>query len=159
MTVKKMRDQLKNNPEWIDKLIPDYDIGCRRFSPGEGYLEALQADNAKWYMGNIKRLTLKGIQTEEGEEEEFDMIICATGFNTTFIPPWEHTGRGSRRLDVMWQKRPEAYFSVCAADMPNYFMFAGPNCPNGHGSVPQMLNWSCNYMLDWIEKIAEDDIK
>lgn len=152
-----MRQRLNNDPELVKLLIPDYEVGCRRLSPGDGYLEALQADNARPCFSPIRRITPFGIVTDEGEE--FDLIVCATGFVNTFVPPWEQVGRDGRRLDVEWKEIPEAYFSVCAAGMPNYFMFAGPNCPIGHGSVPQMLAWTADYALDWVEKIATEDIK
>ncbi|KMU72314.1 hypothetical protein CISG_02963 [Coccidioides immitis RMSCC 3703] len=155
---KLMRDRLAKNPELIEKLIPNYEIGCRRISPGDGYLEALQAENAKCCFSDIKRITEKGIETDEGEEE-FDLIVCATGFNTRFIPSWKLVGRDGRRLDIAWKDKPEAYLSVCAPGIPNYFMFAGPNFPVGHGSIPPAFGWSADYMLDWTTKIATEDIK
>lgn len=169
-----MRTRLAANPHLIDKLIPDYEIGCRRLSPGDGYLEAMQEPNASFGFDPITRVTPRGIVTrskpeteseadagtaEKEEEEEFDLIVCATGFNTSFIPPWELIGRDGRRLDEEWKDIPQAYVSMCAAGIPNYFIFTGPNCPIGHGSVPGMIGWSGDYMLDWIEKIAVDDIK
>ncbi|EAL89217.1 hypothetical protein KXV31_002469 [Aspergillus fumigatus] len=153
-----MRARLSKDPELADKLIPKYEIGCRRLSPGDGYLEALQADNAEIRFDSIQRITETGIQTDKGIEE-FDLIVCATGFNASFIPAWDLVGRDGRRLDEEWKEKPEAYFSVCAAGIPNYFMFAGPNCPIGHGSVPQMLAWTADYVLDWVQKIASEDIK
>ncbi|KAF7590203.1 hypothetical protein BBP40_003178 [Aspergillus hancockii] len=153
-----MRSRLSKNPELAKKLIPTYEIGCRRLSPGDGYLEAIQAHNACVTFDKINRFTPNGIETDEGEEE-FDLIVCATGFNYSFIPPWELIGRDGRRLSEEWKGTPQAYFSTCAAGIPNYFMFAGPNCPIGHGSVPAMLYWTAGYMLEWIEKIATEDIK
>lgn len=153
-----MRERLKENPHLIEKLIPHYDIGCRRLSPGDGYLEALQQPNAKICLEDIEEVTPTGIRTASGEDE-LDLIVCATGFDTSFIPRWEFIGRDGRRLDQEWKKSPEAYFSICAAAAPNYFMFAGPNCPIGHGSVPPMLGWSADYMLKWAQKIAYEDIK
>lgn len=153
-----MRQRLNQNPELIEKLIPKTAIGCRRLSPGDGYLEAMQEPNAEWCFDEIKKATETGIITEGGEQD-FDLIVCATGFDTTFAPGWELVGRDGRRLDMEWKKTPEAYFSICAGGTPNYFMFAGPNCPIGHGSVPQMLAWTADYMLKWIKKMAREDIK
>lgn len=87
------------------------------------------------------------------------MIVCATGFNYSFIPPWELNGRDSRRLDEEWKDTAEAYFATCAAGVPNYFIFGGPNYPVGHGSLPAAIYFLTGYMLDWIEKIATEDIK
>ncbi|KAJ5825235.1 hypothetical protein N7474_002373 [Penicillium riverlandense] len=153
-----MRQRLSKNSQLIEKLVPKFEIGCRRLSPGDGYLEAMQEPNAEWCFDNIEEITKTGIRTTQGEHD-FDLIVCATGFDTTFVPGWEFVGRDGRRLDEEWEKAPEAYFSICAAGAPNYFMFAGPNCPIGHGSVPQMLGWSADYMLKWVKKIAREDIK
>ncbi|RAL07846.1 flavin-containing monooxygenase [Aspergillus homomorphus CBS 101889] len=154
---KMMRQQLGENPDLIDKLIPNTSIGCRRLSPGDGYLEAMQQPNAAWNFDAIQHVTETGIQTTEGEEK-FDLIVCATGFDTSFIPAWELVGRDGRQLQKEWKHTPKAYFSVCAAGMPNYFVFGGPNCAFSHGNLPQMLAWSADYMLQWIRKIAREDI-
>ncbi|KAL4757900.1 flavin-containing monooxygenase [Aspergillus foveolatus] len=158
-----MRERLSKSPHLIEKLIPDYEIGCRRLSPGDGYLEAMQADNARFCFNSIVCITPQGIRTvsETGTEsdEEFDLIVCATGFNTSFIPAWTLIGRDGRRLDHEWKDIPTAYFSLCAGGMPNYFVFGGPNAPIGHGSNPLIMAWNADYMLDWIEKIAMEDIK
>ncbi|KAL3433933.1 hypothetical protein BDV09DRAFT_170944 [Aspergillus tetrazonus] len=158
-----MRERLSKNPHLIEKLIPNYEIGCRRLSPGDGYLEAMQADNARFCFNRIVCITPQGIRTvsESGTEsdEEFDLIVCATGFNTSFIPAWTLIGRDGRRLDHEWKDIPTAYFSLCAGGMPNYFVFGGPNAPIGHGSNPLIMAWNADYMLDWIEKIATEDIK
>ncbi|KAL4908508.1 hypothetical protein BDW74DRAFT_175192 [Aspergillus multicolor] len=160
-----MRERLSRNPQLIDRLIPEYEIGCRRLSPGDGYLEAMQEPNAQFCFDRITRITPTGIVTTSpsGHETEakFDLIVCATGFRTTFIPSWTFIGRDGRRLDKEWAEPnvPRAYFSLCAGGMPNYFVFGGPNCPLAHGSVPAMLAWNADYMLDWVEKIAREDIK
>lgn len=153
-----MRERLAQRPDLIEKLSPKYELGCRRLSPAEGYLEAIQAVNGRCYLGDIRRISEKGIVTDEGEEG-FDLIVCATGFNTTFIPPWPLVGRDGRRLDVDWKDKPEAYLSACAAEIPNYFMIGGPNYPAGHGSLPPTYGWVADYILDWVQKIASEDIK
>jgi hypothetical protein len=35
---KQMEERLKNDPVLMAKLIPDWRVGCRRITPGEGYL-------------------------------------------------------------------------------------------------------------------------
>lgn len=153
-----MKDRLGNDPELIDKLIPDWQVGCRRLTPGDGYLEALRASNVKCGFSPIVKITEKGIQTEEGEEE-FDIIICATGFDVSFCPFWDLVGRNGRKLAEEWSENPEAYFGICAAGVPNYFIFNGPNCPVGHGSLLAVMEWTAEYILRWCEKIATTDIR
>jgi hypothetical protein len=48
---------------------------------------------------------------------------------------------------------------VAAPGFPNYFMFTGPNSLGGHGSLVESLNWTGDYFVKWIKKIAEEDIK
>jgi hypothetical protein len=57
------------------------------------------------------------------------------------------------------ETRRKHTFQTCAAGIPNFFIFAGPNCSIGHGSVPPMLYWAAGFMLECIEKMATEDIK
>lgn len=42
-----MRKSLAKKPELAGQLIPAWDVGCRRLTPGVGYLEALCEDNVE----------------------------------------------------------------------------------------------------------------
>ncbi|TKA66995.1 hypothetical protein B0A49_04490 [Cryomyces minteri] len=153
-----MKERLKGDEELCAKLIPDWGVGCRRLTPGDGYLEALQEKNCMPCFHEIVRFTEKGIETQEGVEE-FDLIICATGFDVSFCPYWKLKGRNGRLLEREWSDNPEAYFGICAADHPNYFIFNGPNCPVGHGSLLAVMEWTAEYILRWTKKIAIEDIR
>ncbi|EXJ60491.1 hypothetical protein A1O7_04644 [Cladophialophora yegresii CBS 114405] len=149
---------LKEDPELAAKMIPQFHPGCRRLTPGDGYLEALQQPNAKVCWSPITEVTEKGIRTAEGEEE-FDMIVCATGFDTSFVPSWKLVGLNGATLDQRWKTDPDAFFAVQVDSMPNYYMFNGPNCPISHGSVLTEISWTCDYILRWAEKVATQNIK
>ncbi|TVY47159.1 putative sterigmatocystin biosynthesis monooxygenase, partial [Lachnellula occidentalis] len=153
-----MLDLMKGHPEMSSKMIPSFHPGCRRLSPGDGYIESLQQPNASIVWSPIEEITEKGIRTADGEEE-FDMIVCATGFDTTFIPPWKLVGLNGATLEERWKLNPDAFFSVQVDTMPNYFIFNGPNCPISHGSVLTEISWVCDYLLRWANKIATQDIK
>ncbi|KAJ5520427.1 hypothetical protein N7463_000880 [Penicillium fimorum] len=153
-----MEDRLNNNPELCDRLIPDFEFGCRRISPGEGYLEALQENNVVCCFSPIHKITNQGIETEEGHTE-FDIIICATGFDVSFSPFWKLVGRGGQSLSKLWQEKPDAYFGICAPEQPNYFIFNGPNCPIAHGSLLAAMESTADWIFKWCKKIASEDIK
>ena len=38
----RMHESLKDDPDLAEKMIPKFHAGCRRITPGDGYLEALQ---------------------------------------------------------------------------------------------------------------------
>lgn len=154
-----MLELLKENPDMAEFMIPDFHPGCRRLSPGDGYLESVQSKNASIIFSPISRITEKGILTEDGKEEEFDLIVCATGFDTSFIPPWKLVGLNGATLEERWKVNPEAFFAVQVDTMPNYFMFNGPNCPVANGSVHAQLSWTSDYILRWAHKIATQNLK
>jgi cation diffusion facilitator CzcD-associated flavoprotein CzcO len=153
-----MRSLLNNDEELIKQLMPTYHVGCRRITPNNGYLEAIQAPNASFTMDPIIRFTSTGIETSKGTEY-FDLIVCATGFDNTFRPYWPITGRNGISLSEKWKDNPEAYFGICAPDMPNYFMFGGPNSPGSHGDTLATMEWTAEYILKWCKKIACEDIR
>lgn len=155
---KEMQRRLNYDEKLMEHLIPEWKVGCRRITPGEGYLEALQAENVTPNFSPIERITESGIKTKDGDKD-FDVIVCATGFDVSFCPFWNLVGRNGRKLAADWKDDPEAYLGICAPDHPNYFMFNGPNCPVGHGSLLAVMEWTAEYILRWCQKIASEDIK
>ncbi|KKO96957.1 hypothetical protein THAR02_10937 [Trichoderma harzianum] len=153
-----MRQRLRQNPELIDRLIPRFTAGCRRLTPGDGYLEALQEDNVKTIWSPIIRVTEKGILTAEGEEK-FDIIVTATGFDVSYKPNWNLVGRNGATLGKLWANDPLSYLGIAAPEHPNYFIFAGPNTPVAHGVFPGSCDAMATYILKWCRKIASEDIK
>lgn len=153
-----MAERLKGLPDIAEKLIPSFSPGCRRLTPGDGYIEAFRNDNCSMCWDRIERITPNGIKAA-GKEEHFDIIICASGFDTNFIPPWKLVGRNGSTLTERWKESPEAFFSVQVDGMPNYFLINGPNCLIAHGPMPTAISWACDYILKLVKKIATEDIK
>ncbi|KAJ6132066.1 hypothetical protein N7471_007281 [Penicillium samsonianum] len=157
-----MAERMKgiSDPEILSKMLSlEFRPGCRRLSPGDGYLEAFSKDNATLTFDPIERITELGIKTVTGDEQQFDVIVCATGFDTSFIPSWKMIGCHGATLEERWKVNPEAFFAVQVDTMPNYFIFNGPNCPISHGSVLTQVSWTCDYILRWAKKISAEDIK
>ncbi|KAF2216564.1 hypothetical protein CERZMDRAFT_109427 [Cercospora zeae-maydis SCOH1-5] len=159
-----MKQKLGGDGELTDKLVPEWPVGCRRITPGDGYLEALTSKNVTTKFDPIVNFTEKGILSQppadtEPEETEFDLIICATGFNVTFRPAREMKGLNGTSLQDLWKDESEGYMGIIAPQMPNYFSYSGPNSPLGHGSVLACYNFAAEYMLRWCDKIAREGIK
>lgn len=159
-----MKQKLGGDTELAQRLIPDFPVGCRRITPGDGYLDALTADNVTERFDPIVRFTQNGILTQPPadaapEETEFDLIICATGFDVTFKPLWPMKGLNGVSLQELWKDESEAYMGIAAPQMPNYFMFTGAGSPLGHGSLFGALDASSDYILKWCSKIAGQGIK
>jgi len=75
-----MRSVIKNK-DLADKLIPNYELGCKRITPSDTYLQAYNRSNVHLVTSKIDRFTPKGIKTADGVETEVDVIIYATGFD------------------------------------------------------------------------------
>lgn len=158
-TVERMRKALNYNEELCSKLIPEWTLGCRRLTPGEGYLESFLLDSVKLEQSSITKITPTGIQTESGSHYDLDVIICATGFDVSHVPHYPVTGRNGVTLAEQWKDEPESYMSLACPNMPNYFIFTGPNATVGHGTLITSMNWSANWMVKWFKKIARENIK
>ncbi|KAB8303281.1 hypothetical protein EYC80_004723 [Monilinia laxa] len=135
----KMKERLAKKPEILESLAPSFAVGCRRLTPGPGYLEALTAPNVDFISEKIKSITPNSIKLENGEETPLDVIVCATGFNTNNIPPFPVIGRHGRSLEERFTPYPETYLSITVDDFPNYFMILGPNSNIGSGSLTRIL--------------------
>lgn len=148
------------NSKLADFMIPKFAVGCRRPSPGNGYLEALVQPNVTAITGKeISRVESDGLVLETGEKVQVDVIICATGFDLSFRPRFPIIGRNSSNLQDVWKGRATAYLSMTPADMPNYFMFLGPNAPVGHGSAIPIIEHLTKYMLKLIHKSQTQSYK
>ncbi|CAH0023717.1 unnamed protein product [Clonostachys rhizophaga] len=140
-------------------FLPDFSVGCRRTTPGNGYLEALTKDNVRVVTDPIVEVVPEGIILATGEVVKVDMFICATGFDISFCPRYPLIGKDGIQLGKQWEKKPEAYMSMAVPNFPNHFMFLGPNAPIGHGSVLPILEHSAKYILKMIYKCQTQDIK
>ena len=81
-----MSQKLGGDARFTSKLIPQYALGCRRMTPGSEYLQSLRKPNVEVVFQSVSELTPTGIIDSVGNHEEVDIIIFATGFDTSFTP-------------------------------------------------------------------------
>lgn len=124
-----------NKPELQSKLIPEWGFGCRRMTPGIGYLETLEAENVEVVFGDIDHVTAAGCVSKDGKDHNLDTLICATGFDVSFKPRFPIIGLDGKNLQELWAGEAHSYMGVAAPDQPNYLHFLGPNCPIGSGPL------------------------
>lgn len=152
-----MREKLKN--ELLeDKLIPDWSLGCRRLTPGVGYLESLTKPNVSVVSGGINEITERGCLCDDGNECPVDVLICATGFDTTFKPRFPLIGPSGDNLQDVWAEEAKSYLGLAVADFPNYLIFLGPNCPIGNGPVLSAIEYQADWMLRVIDRYQTNNI-
>jgi cation diffusion facilitator CzcD-associated flavoprotein CzcO len=154
----RMHSSMVNDPELEKRIVPQFKPGCRRITPGDGYLEALQQPNCEDCWDPIERITEEGIQTAKGVEK-FDLIVCATGFDSSGLPQWKLVGRDGATLEELWKDDPEAFYASMVSRMPNYAMINGPNAAISHGSVIQQMSWTADFILKWVKYMSRHHIK
>jgi len=128
-----MRERIAD-PSLRKNLIPNYELGCRRISPGEPFLQALQKPNVTCIFSPILTCQPEGLETQDGIEIS-DVIIAATGFDTSFRPRFPLLGRNGVDLRDLWKDDPISYMGLGCAEFPNYLSMLGPNCPVANGSL------------------------
>jgi len=74
-----MRQKLAKKPHIFKSLLPSFSVGCRRLTPGPGYLEALAEDNVDFVDTPITEARSASLILESGEERVIDVLVCATG--------------------------------------------------------------------------------
>ncbi|KIW85239.1 hypothetical protein Z517_00629 [Fonsecaea pedrosoi CBS 271.37] len=157
--ISEMKQKLAHDEALIEAIIPkNFDVGCRRPTPGNGFLEALNQENVTVFTHFMKAITPTGFIDNSGQEHQVDVIICATGFNTTWIPRFPVEANGET-LAKLWRDEATSYISVAPPNIPNYYMMGGPYGPLGHGSFLPILESLARYILQIIEKMQVDRIK
>lgn len=170
--------------QYAEKIIPDFPVGCRRITPGVGYLESFTKENVRIITdAKIERADRTGLVMSNGEHIKLDAIVCATGFDVSFTPRFPIIGREGVSLTDVWSKNiPYAYLSMAVPKFPNYFgkaenpfpplpcptaeadtspriVFLGPNAPISHGSVFTITEQCSKYVMQLITKAQTEGIK
>jgi len=121
LVAKLMSEQLGHDPELTSNMIPQFALGCRRMTPGSGYLQSLTKENVTVVSESIVKFTDKGVIDESGKEHEVDVVISATGFDVSFAPHFEVIGRKGASLKEQFGDEPKAYLGITAENFPNLF--------------------------------------
>ncbi|KAL2860156.1 FAD/NAD(P)-binding domain-containing protein [Aspergillus pseudodeflectus] len=141
------------------KLIPSFEAGCRRINPGEEYLIALQEENVRPVFERIERIDSDGVVLGNGVKHEADVLIAATGFNTSFRPRFPILGTGGVNLQDLWEEDPTSYCGIAVSGFPNYLMFLGPNTPISNGSLMGPLEATSDYITRLLRKTIRQRVK
>ncbi|KAF9894349.1 hypothetical protein FE257_007852 [Aspergillus nanangensis] len=159
-STKEMRKKLGERRDIMQKLIPStFQLGCRRPTPGNGFLEALTLPHVTTFTEQIERITETGFIDHEGKTHEVDVIICATGFNTSWVPRFPIVARGINIQDHYRDNPPISYISSGVPKIPNYFTSFGPYGPHGHGSFLPIVERLLHNCLTMVQKVQVENIK
>ena len=125
-----------DDPELLEKVTPDYTIGCKRILPSNRWYPTLAEPNVELVTDAITEVRPRSVVTTDGSQREVDTIIFGTGFHVADMPmgEWVH-GRDGKRLVDAWEGSPRAHLGCTVAGFPNLFLLLGPNTGLGHSSM------------------------
>ncbi|PWY75017.1 dimethylaniline monooxygenase [Aspergillus heteromorphus CBS 117.55] len=158
---KGMCTDLASKPYVRDAIIPKtFNVACRRPTPGNGYLEALASNKTTVFTERIQSITPTGvIDSATGIEQPVDVIICATGFDTSFRPRFPIIGLNGVDLAEKWATSPTSYLAIGVDGFPNYFTYSGPFAPVGHGSILPIISHLTNYFIQVVKRMRREHIR
>ncbi|KAL6247988.1 hypothetical protein RBB50_005336 [Rhinocladiella similis] len=159
-----MLQRLKGDKEWLARLTPDYAPGCKRLTPAPGYLEAIIGPKVEFVDNNITRVTATGLETDDGNVRNVDVIILATGFRDGFYPRFPTIDEKGQDLSQDWRPGgkigyPETYLGIMAPQMPNYFFVLQAQGNAFGGTVPYQCEISATYIARVIRKVQRHGYK
>src|SRR5271170_5049290 len=70
-----MKQHLNYDQEIVEHIIPDFPIGCRRNTPGLGFLKALIKDNVNVITTPTEMITPRGLRFTDGWEITCDVLV------------------------------------------------------------------------------------
>ncbi|CAM0140153.1 unnamed protein product [Umbelopsis sp. WA50703] len=146
-----------NRKDLIDKLIPDYPVGCKRIAYSNIYLEGIARKNVIVERSPIMQVKDNSIVTESGEEHEFDVLVLATGFITQDYMVY---GQEGLSLKKYWNENgfPKTYKTVTVNQFPNFFVVLGPGSGLGHNSVVIMAECQVNYAIQLLKGMVKKNL-
>lgn len=73
LAAEQMAKKLNHDPDLCEKLIPKWQLGCRRITPGPGYLESFMKPNCHLTNSPIAEVTETGISFADGSKYDCDV--------------------------------------------------------------------------------------
>ncbi|KAM5354239.1 hypothetical protein ACJ41O_000889 [Fusarium nematophilum] len=120
----------KVSTKYAKHIIPTFPLGCKRRIFDPGYLDSLNLSNVELLPEGIREITEKGIVSSSGIEDEFDIIVLATGFQVSqFLAPMHIVGSTGVSLHDQWAecRGAQAYLGTHVHNFPNLAILFGPN--------------------------------
>ncbi|MFG2884253.1 flavin-containing monooxygenase [Streptomyces sp. NPDC048297] len=146
------------DPEKRAKMTPDYPIGCERIVIDSDFLPAMNREDVELVTTRISRITNSGIEYTDGTHQEFDTIVCATGFRASeFLVPISIRGKDGVWLHEEWKQGAQACLGMAFPGFPNLFFIHGPNAILGHNSNVFMIECQVHYIMNCLRLLGRTD--
>ncbi|KAJ5489904.1 hypothetical protein N7453_010729 [Penicillium expansum] len=156
----KIRDPIKR-----DILVPrtlPYPIGIKRPCSVDNYYDAFNRSNVDvvdMRKEELTKITKNAIQSGS-TKREFDVIICATGFEPlgTGLTRLNITGKHGVDLTDVWKTRIISYLGMAVPGFPNMFYLCGPQGPTVKVNAPTTVECQAQWILSTLKSLRKSHI-
>jgi 4-hydroxyacetophenone monooxygenase len=158
--LRNLEKRYSDRPDLLATQTPAYPPGAKRMLRDNGVWSAALKDRRTTLETRpIAAITPSGVRMQGGSEQEFDVLIYATGFRAEeFLMPMRVVGEKGRDLHEWWQGDARAYLGSCMPGFPNLFCMYGPNTNLAvHGSTILFAESSANYIVKCLRLLLEGD--
>ncbi|KAI0902789.1 FAD/NAD(P)-binding domain-containing protein [Ustulina deusta] len=136
-----------------ESLIPKFEVGCKRVIPsGFKFLKALKKPNVRAVYGGVTSFTSSGVISEDGSIHDGDVVICATGFDTSYVSSFPILGPNCRNLQAEWAESITGYMGVGVSAFPNMFTLLGPYSPVSNGPTLIAIEAQADYICAFVNR-------
>ncbi|MCA1444360.1 NAD(P)/FAD-dependent oxidoreductase [Ensifer sp. IC4062] len=150
--------QLEGRPDLVAKVIPSYPPFGKRMLLDNGWYRTLLKPHVTLVDEAAARVEGRSIHAINGEMHEADIVIVASGYDTTrYLLPVQVIGRKGRTVREVWNDDDcQAYLGTVVAGFPNFFILYGPNTALGHrGSFIFTIESQIDYVLSVLRQMGE----
>jgi 4-hydroxyacetophenone monooxygenase len=132
---KHMRTELRDRPDLLAKVVPDYPAYGKRILIDNHWYKMLKRPNVDLVTDAIDAIVPEGVRTKDGKVWPADALVFATGFAVSkMLHPMAVFGRDGREMHEVWSADDaKAYLGLTVPGFPNFFMLTGPNTTLAHG--------------------------
>jgi len=157
-----IKGKVNNDPDLVEKMVPQHPPICTRMLVDNNWCTMMLEDNVTLVKGRAKEVRPAEVIGQGGEVAPADIIIYATGFQSTRFctASLRVLGRGGMALEEDWGSEPTAYLGMTRPNFPNFFMTYGPNTNvSSGGSIIWCAETAGRYIGQCITAMVRDGYK
>ena len=143
---------------------PKDPFGTKRISLEQSYFEVYNlptVDLISTDANPISTFTETGIQTADGVNHAFDIIVFATGFDaiTGGITQLDLVGQNGITINEKWKNGTRSNFGMTIGGFPNLFYTYGPQAPTAFATGPSSAEAQGDWILALMRHMRREGIR
>jgi len=157
-----IKAKVNYDPELVQKMVPQHPPICTRMLVDNNWCTMMLEPNVTLVSGRAKEIQENSVIGKNGEVAPADIIIYATGFQSTSFctASMSVIGKGGVALEDDWGSEPTAYLGMTRPNFPNLFMTYGPNTNvSSGGSIIWCAETAGRYIGQCCAAMVRDGLK